>query len=93
VASPYRLPDGTPVFHPIGELAVDRDGEMVCCGLFDRWFRALPPHLNAAHSWTADDYRSSFGLNQQRPLQAPAVSRAQAAGLKRRLATDRRLAH
>jgi hypothetical protein len=88
---PYRLFDGTPVFQPVGELMLDADEQKVRCGLCGRWFRALGGHLGPAHNWSADDYRSAFGLNAQRPLQAPAMSAAQAAGLKRRLNTDRRL--
>jgi hypothetical protein len=91
MASRYRLPDGTPVFHPVGGLRVDRDDQKVCCGLCGRWFRALGGHLGPVHSWSADDYRLAFGLNAQRPLQAPAVSRAQATTLKRRIQTDRRI--
>jgi hypothetical protein len=51
------LPDGTAVFHPIGELRVDRDDQKVCCGLCGRWFRTLGGHLGPAHGWSADDYR------------------------------------
>jgi hypothetical protein len=91
MAPRYRLPDGTPVFHPLGELRVDRDDQKVCCGLCGRWFRALGGHLGPAHDWSADDYRLAFGLNAQRPLQAPAVSDAQATTLKRRIQTDRRI--
>jgi hypothetical protein len=91
MAPPHRLADGTPVFHAVGELLVDGDEDKVRCGLCGRWFRALPPHLLAAHGWSADDYRLAFGLNAQRPLQAPGVSHAQAATLKQRLKTDRRL--
>lgn len=91
MARSHRLADGTPIFHAIGQLPVDRDEDKVCCGVCGRWFRALPPRLLAAHGWSADDYRRAFGLNAQRPLQAPGVSRAQAATLKRRLRTDRRL--
>jgi ROS/MUCR transcriptional regulator protein len=91
MAPRYRLPDGTPVFHPVGELRVDRDDQKVCCGLCGRWFRALGGHLGAAHGWSAYDYRVAFGLNAQRPLQAPAVSRVQATTLKRRIQTDGRI--
>ena len=91
MAQSYRLPDGTPVFHPIGELLIDVDDEKVCCGLCGRWFRALGGHLFRTHAWSADDYRVAFGLNAQRPLQAPAVSEAQANGVRRRLQTDTRL--
>jgi hypothetical protein len=90
MAPQHRLPDGTPVFHAVGELPLDRDENKVLCGLCGRWFRALGAHLRA-HDWSADDYRSAFGLNAQRPLQARAVSDAQAAALKRRIQTDRRL--
>jgi hypothetical protein len=88
--APYRLLDGTPAFHAVGELLVDGDEGLVCCGLCGRWFRALPSHLHA-HGWTADEYRAAFGLNAQRPLQAPAVSRAQSGRLKRRIETDERV--
>lgn len=91
MAAPYRLLDGTPVFHRIGELLVDPDDGKICCGLCGRWFRALGGHLTAAHGWSADAYREAFGLNAQRPLQAPAVSEAQAEGVRRRLQTDERL--
>jgi hypothetical protein len=80
-----------PAFHPVGELPIDRDEQKVLCGLCGRWFRALGSHLGAAHGWTAHDYRRAFGLNVQRPLQAPAVSERQAENVRRRLKTDPRL--
>jgi hypothetical protein len=55
-----------------------------------RWYRGLATHLRMSHDWSADDYRAAFGLNAQRPLQAPGVSEVQAARAKRRLRTDRR---
>jgi hypothetical protein len=70
---------------------LDADEQKVGCGLCGRWFRALGGHLGPAHDWSADDYQSAFGLNAQRPLQAPAVSAAQASSLKRRVKIDRRL--
>jgi hypothetical protein len=88
---PHRLPDGTPVFHAVGELPVDLDEDRVCCGLCGEWFRSLGAHLRRAHDWNTADYRVAFGLNAQRPLQAPGVSDAQAAALKRRIQADRRL--
>jgi hypothetical protein len=91
MGSAYCLLDGTPVFHPMGELLVDVDDDKICCGLCGRWFRALGGHVSAAHGWSADAYRDAFGLNAQRPLQAPAVSKAQAEQVRRRLQTDERL--
>lgn len=91
VRAPYRLADRTPAFHALGEFPVDRDEDKVCCGLCGRWYRSLEPHLRQTHAWSAADYRTAFGLNAQRPLQAPGVSKPQAAALRRRLTTDRRL--
>lgn len=88
---PHRFRDGTRVFHALGELPVDRDEEKVRCGLCGRWFRALHAHLWQAHGCNADEYRLAFGLNARRPLQAPAVSAAQAAALARRIDTDPRI--
>jgi predicted transcriptional regulator len=89
VVARHRSSDGTPVFHPIGKLLIDLDDQRMCCGLCGRWFLALGGHLSRAHDWSADDYRAAFGLNAQRPLQAPAVSAAQANSLRRRLETER----
>jgi ROS/MUCR transcriptional regulator protein len=88
MGSAYCLLDGTPVFHPMGELLFDFDDDRICCGLCGSWFRALGGDLSAAHGWSADAYRDAFGLNAQRPLQAPAVSETQ---VRRRLQTDERL--
>jgi hypothetical protein len=89
--APYRLPDGTPVFHPVGMLPVDLDEDRVCCGLCGEWFRGLATHVRLAHEWSADEYRAEFGLKAQRPLQAPGLSEVQAAIFKSRIQTDRRL--
>ena len=89
--APYRLPDGTAVFHPLGELLIDRDEDRICCGLCGRWYRSLAPHLHAKHQWTADEYRQAFGLNVQRALEAPGTTERRSSALKRRLKTDQRL--
>ena len=91
MVSRYRLADGTPAFHALGELPYDAEDGKVSCGLCGSWLKALPTHLRMAHSWTADDYRAAFGLNAQRPLQAPDVSARQAKALKRRIKTDARI--
>lgn len=44
----YRLSDGPPVFHAIGDFPYDPDEDKVCCGLCGRWFRALAAHLSQA---------------------------------------------
>ena len=89
--APYRLPDGTPVFHPVGEMLVDHDEDRVCCGICGRWFRGLATHVRLAHDTSADEYRAQFGLKAQRALQGPGVSEAQAARLRRQVKTDRRM--
>jgi hypothetical protein len=87
----YQLPDGTPAFHPLGELLVDRDDDRIRCGLCGRWYRSLGPHLRQTHEWTVTDYRAAFGLNVQRPLEAPGVSERRSQALRRRLTSDPRV--
>jgi hypothetical protein len=89
--APHQLPDGTPVFHPLGELLIDRDEDRICCGLCGRWYRSLPSHLRHKHDWAADEYREAFGLNVQRPLDAPGTTERRSRAFKRRLDADPRL--
>ena len=55
------------------------------CGLCERWFRSLPPHLRHAHDLTAEEYRRLFGLRAQRPFVSEDVSSGQRERLRRRL--------
>lgn len=77
----WRLPDGTVLHAPRGELVRDGEGR-VCCHLCGRWFRGLGSHLRA-HRYTAAAYRETFGLCTTAALVADEVatkiSRRQAA--------------
>lgn len=84
--------DGTPLFAPRGALPVE-DGEgRVQCHLCGRWFRSLgSSHLVHAHGTTAAEYRVLAGLRPRHPLEAPALSAARAAVMRRLIATDPRV--
>lgn len=71
----WQLPDGTRLHAPVGELRRDPDTGAVCCHLCGRWFQALGSHLRV-HGYTADEYRSAFGLYRSRPLTASMLSAA-----------------
>ncbi len=57
------LPDGTPFYGAIGELAYDPDEDRVQCHLCGEWFRQIGGHhLIRRHGWTIDEYRLAFRL-------------------------------
>lgn len=60
------LPDGTPFFGRLGEIAYDADEDKVQCHLCGDWFKWVGGlHLNYRHpDWTIADYRRAFNLNQ-----------------------------
>jgi hypothetical protein len=87
-----RAGDGTPLLAPRGELPVEDGGGRVQCHLCGRWFRQLgSSHVRHAHGMTAAEYRVLAGLRPRHPLQAPDLSAARAARLRRRITTDARL--
>lgn len=71
----WRLPDGTGLHAPIGQLARHPETGEAACHLCGRWFRSLGAHVRA-HGHNAATYRSTFGLSKTRPLAAPDVSAA-----------------
>jgi len=71
----WQLPDGTRLHAPVGGLRRDPDTGAVCCHLCGRWFQALGSHLRV-HGYTADEYRSAFGLYRSRPLTDSVLSAA-----------------
>ena len=58
-----RLPDQTPYFGRLAELAYDPDEDRVQCHLCGEWFRLLgSSHLRRTHGWTLAQYREAFRL-------------------------------
>jgi rubrerythrin len=59
------LPDGTPYFGRLGEVAYDPDEDLVQCHLCGEWFKWVGGlHLKYRHAdWTIGDYRRTFRLN------------------------------
>lgn len=63
VSELQRLPDGTPYFGQLAELAYDPDEDRVQCHLCGEWFRLLgSSHLRRTHGWTLAEYREAFHL-------------------------------
>jgi ROS/MUCR transcriptional regulator protein len=80
-----RLPDGTPYFAPLGEIAYDPDEDRVQCHLCGRWYRVIAgSHLHRVHGWTLEEYREAFRLIKGMPTVAAGVSAALAAHTRRR---------
>ena len=81
-----RLPDGTPYFAPLSEIAYDPDEDRVQCHLCGRWYRVIAgSHLHRVHGWTLDEYREAFRLMKGVPTVAAGVSAALAAHTRRRV--------
>ncbi len=65
-AQPGRLPDGTPYYGRLGEIAYDPDEDKVQCHLCGQWFRWVGgTHLTRKHDWTIREYREAFHLYQR----------------------------
>ncbi|MFI5933807.1 MucR family transcriptional regulator [Actinoplanes sp. NPDC051494] len=71
----WRLPDGTGLHAPPGELAVEESTGRLCCHLCGRWYTSLGSHVRA-HGHTAGSYRAAMGLCRREPLVAAALSTA-----------------
>ena len=70
-----RLPDGTPYYGHLGQVAYDADEDKVQCHLCGRWFRAVGgSHLSRVHGWTVERYREAFQLLAQTPTVAAGTS-------------------
>jgi hypothetical protein len=81
-----RLPDGTPYFAPLGEIAYDPDEDRVQCHRCGCWYRGIAgSHLHRVHGWTIDEYREAFRLMKGVPTVAVGVSTALAAHTRRRV--------
>ncbi len=76
------LPDGTPHYVPLGEVAAD--GDLVCCHLCGCWRRSVTAHLRA-HGWTKDTYCAAFGLERGQSLEGEATRKLRAASFSARL--------
>ncbi|GAA2483558.1 hypothetical protein [Winogradskya humida] len=63
----WRLPDGTGLHAPPGELAVEESTGRLCCHLCGRWFTSLGSHVRA-HGYTAQSYRAVMGARRERDL-------------------------
>jgi rubrerythrin len=83
-----RLADGTPYFGQLGELAYDRDADLVQCHLCGRWLRTVGGTHIRAHGWTLESYRAAFELRKNVPTCAPGVSRKLRIHAKRRLGEE-----
>ncbi len=69
------LPDGTPVFAPLGELlVVVDDGRRVVCHLCGRALAWLGRRICARTAGPRVLYREAFGLRRGALLRAPAVA-------------------
>jgi hypothetical protein len=66
------LPDGTPFFGRLGEMASDPDEGKVQCHLCGEWFKWVGGlHLKYRHpDWTIAEYRRSFGLSRSQVTMA-----------------------
>ncbi len=85
-----RLPDGTPYFGRLGEMAYD--GEQVQCHLCGRWFKVVGAiHIRAAHGITLDGYREMFHLLGNVTTAAPKTSQRKRQTMLRQIATGERI--
>jgi rubrerythrin len=66
------LPDGTPFFGRLGEIASDPDEGKVQCHLCGEWFKWVGGlHLKYRHpDWTIAEYRRAFGLSKSQVTMA-----------------------
>jgi hypothetical protein len=80
------LPDGTPFFGRLGEVAYDPDEDRVQCHLCGGWFRHVSSsHLYRTHGWSLAEYRDAFKLPMSVPLCARGPSTAWRAGAEARI--------
>lgn len=79
------LPDGTPYYAPMGEVA--SDGTTVTCHLCGRSLRSVTAHLRA-HGWTKDHYCEAFGLERGQSLEGQETRELRAASFAPRLVFD-----
>ena len=81
-----RLPDGTPYYGRLGEIAYDADEDRVQCHLCGQWFRWIGgTHLARTHDWTIEEYREAFHLLQRTPTAAHGFSEQRREQLKQRV--------
>jgi ssDNA-binding Zn-finger/Zn-ribbon topoisomerase 1 len=81
-----RLPDGTPYYGQLGEIAYDADEDLVQCHLCGSWLKWVGGmHLRSRHDgWTIAEYRRAFGLRNSQVTMA-----ASSRGRLRKLALER----
>jgi hypothetical protein len=79
------LPDGTPFYAPMGEVA--SDGDLVTCHLCGRSRRSVTAHLRA-HGWTKAAYCEAFGLERGQSLEGQDTQKRRAAAFTPRLVFD-----
>ncbi len=79
------LPDGTPFYVPMGEVAAD--GDTVTCHLCGRSLRSVTAHLRA-HGWTKAAYCETFGLERGQSLEGQDTRKRRAAAFAPRLVFD-----
>lgn len=86
VSADGHLPDGTPYYGQVGEIAYDPDEDLVQCHLCGSWFKWVGGmHLRYRHDgWTIADYRRAFGLRKSQVTMA-----ASSRGRLRKLAVER----
>jgi hypothetical protein len=85
-ASADVLPDGTPLFGNVAEVAYDPDEDRVQCHLCGKWFRRLGgSHLRRTHGWTLAHCRDAFQLPLRKPLCARSLSSTMCAGAQARI--------
>lgn len=83
------LPDGTPYYGRIGEMAYDED--RVQCHLCGKWFKWVGgSHLWQGHEWSLDEYRETFQLLRTTTTAAPATSARKRKTMLEQFATGQR---
>jgi len=80
------LPDGTPYYGRLGEIAYDADEDRVQCHLCGQWFRWIGgTDLARTHDWTIEEYREAFHLLQRTSTAAHGFSEQRREQLKQRV--------
>jgi hypothetical protein len=69
-----RLPDGTWLFAPLGQVLVVAGGERIVCHACGEALTAITRHHVRRHELDLPGYRERFGLNRKQSLIAPTLA-------------------